>query len=211
MAPLSIQSSVEYAKNLLPETLVRSVSTVQTTISRHILPPPQPRPYKVCTHSRRRRRGLVASSLDDLLEKVSVAFSLTCQFLILVLEEDGTVVDSEAFFQSLPPNTHLMVLEKGDVWTQSKVLPMFRQPKKSGVAKLTLDLYKLNPRDFLGCLTIRATLYEIYTLSYDIRCTKAKDILRCVLRCVTCMARVTGQLLLQGSTYILQHLGEDEY
>ncbi|XP_062335689.1 lipid transferase CIDEA isoform X2 [Osmerus eperlanus] len=210
MAPLSIQSSVEYAKNLLPETLIRSVSTVQTTISRHILPVPQPRPYKVCTHNRRRRRGLVASSLDDLLDKVSCAFLLTCQFLTLVLEEDGTMVEAEDFFQALPPNTHIMVLEKGEVWTQNKVLPSFRQPRRSGIAKLTFDLYKLNPKDFVGCLTIRATLYEIYTLSYDIRCTKAKDIFRCVLRCVTCMARVSGKLLLQGSTYILQLLGEDD-
>lgn len=46
---------------------------------------------------------------------------LSCHFLTLVLEEDGTVVDSEEFFQSLPTNTPLMVLEKGDMWTQNKV------------------------------------------------------------------------------------------
>lgn len=49
------------------------------------------------------------------------AFLLTCQVLTLVLEEDGTVVDSEAFFQSLPTNTQLMVLRKGEEWTQNKV------------------------------------------------------------------------------------------
>lgn len=48
-------------------------------------------------------------------------FMLSCHFLTLVLEEDGTVVDSEEFFQSLPCNTALMVLEKGEMWTQNKV------------------------------------------------------------------------------------------
>lgn len=45
---------------------------------------------------------------------------MSYQFLTLVLEEDGTVVDSE-FFQSLPNSTLLMVLEKGEMWTESKV------------------------------------------------------------------------------------------
>ncbi len=47
---------------------------------------------------------------------------LSCHFLTLVLEEDGTVVDSEEFFQSLPNNTPLMVLEKGEMWMQNKVI-----------------------------------------------------------------------------------------
>lgn len=46
---------------------------------------------------------------------------LSCQFLTLVLEEDGTEVDSEEFFQSLPTNTSLMVLEEGQMWTKNKV------------------------------------------------------------------------------------------
>lgn len=46
---------------------------------------------------------------------------LTCTLLTLVLEEDGTVVDSEDFFQSLPNNTPLMVLENGERWTPNKV------------------------------------------------------------------------------------------
>lgn len=45
---------------------------------------------------------------------------MSYQFLTLVLEEDGIVVDSE-FFQSLPNSTLLMVLEKGEMWTESKV------------------------------------------------------------------------------------------
>uniref|UniRef100_A0A668S8K5 CIDE-N domain-containing protein n=1 Tax=Oreochromis aureus TaxID=47969 RepID=A0A668S8K5_OREAU len=100
-------------------------------------------------------------------------FMMSYQFLTLVLEEDGTVVDSEEFFQSLPNSTPLMVLEKGEMWTESKV-----RPKKSGIAKVTFDLYKLQPKDFLCCLAIRATLYETYTLSYDFRFTRIKHILK---------------------------------
>ncbi|XP_040921701.1 cell death activator CIDE-A [Toxotes jaculatrix] len=210
MAPLSIQSGVKYAKALLPETLVRSVSTVQTTISRHILPSAQPRCFNVCTQSRRRRRGVVASSVDELLEQAARVFVLSCHFLTLVLEEDGTVVDSEDFFQSLPNNTPLMVLEKGEMWTQNKILPSFRQPKRNGIAKLTFDLYKLHPKDFLCCLSIKATLYELHTLSYNFRCTTMKHVLRSVLRCFTYLTRLAGQLLLYTSSSLLQFTGEDD-
>ncbi|XP_014036107.1 cell death activator CIDE-A [Salmo salar] len=209
MASLSIHSSVDYAKTLLPESWVRSVSTIQTTLSRRILPPPKPRPFRLCTQSRKQRKGVVAASLDDLLDQTASAFLLTCQFLILVLEEDGTVVDSEAFFQSLPANTPVMVLQEGEMWT--RVLPSSSQPKRNGIGKLSFDLYKLNPKDFIGCLTIKATLYEIYTLSYDVQCTRAKGILKSLLRYLTCVARVAGQLLLCGSSYILQYIGNDDY
>ncbi|MEQ2219384.1 hypothetical protein XENOCAPTIV_016928, partial [Xenoophorus captivus] len=182
-----------------------SVSTVHTTISRHILPSSQPRCYKVCTHSRRRRRSLVASTLAELLEQAAGVFMLSCcNLLTLVLEEDGTVVDSEDFFQSLPSSTQLMVLDKGEMWSQSKVficcmfqiLPSFREPKKKGIAKLTFDLYKVHPKDFLCCLAIRATLYEMYTLS--------------VLRCIICLTRITGQLLLCMSSSLLQFTADDD-
>ncbi|KAK6299967.1 hypothetical protein J4Q44_G00300000 [Coregonus suidteri] len=160
MASLSINSSVEYAKTLLPDSWVRSVSTVRTTISHWILPPPQPRPFRLCTQSRRQRKGLIAASLDDLLDQV---------------------------------------------------LPSSIQPRRNGICKLVFDLYKLNPKDFIGCLTIKVSLYEIYTLSYDFQCTRAKIILKSLLRCLTYVARVAGQLLLCGSSYILQYIGDDDY
>ncbi|XP_045899079.1 cell death activator CIDE-A [Micropterus dolomieu] len=208
MAPLSIQSGVNYAKTLLPDTLVRSVSTVQNTISRHILPAAQPRRFMICAHSsRRRRRGVEASSLDELLEQAVRVFMLTRTLLTLVLEEDGTVVDSEDFFQSLPNNTPLMVLENGERWTPNK---FYRQPKRNGVAKVTFNLYKLHPKDFLGCLAIKATLYEVYTLSYNFRCTRIKHILKLALSGVTCLSRVAGQLLLYTASSLLQFTTEHD-
>lgn len=49
------------------------------------------------------------------------ALSLTSEVVTLVLEEDGTVVENEEFFQSLETNTQFMVLEEGQRWTQAKV------------------------------------------------------------------------------------------
>ncbi|XP_023138171.1 cell death activator CIDE-A [Amphiprion ocellaris] len=210
MAPLSIQSGVKYAKTLLPEALMRSVSSVQTSISRHILPSAHCRCFKVCSSSRKRRRGLAAASLNELLEQAARVFMLSCHFLSLVLEEDGTPVDSEEFFQSLPNNTPLMVLEKGEVWTQNKVFPSFRQTKRKGLARLSFELYKLHPKDFLCCLSIRATLYEMYTLSYDFRCSRIKHVLKSVLRCITFVTRLSGQLLLCTSSSLLQFTGNDD-
>ncbi|XP_061094369.1 lipid transferase CIDEA isoform X2 [Conger conger] len=202
---------MEYAKSLVPVSVMRSVSSVGMSLTRKILPARQPRPFKVCTHNCSKRRAVMATSLDELLEKAANSLLLVCQFLTLVLEEDGTLVDTEAFFQSLPANSRLMVLEKGQMWTQSQANPSFRRPKRSGIAYLSFDLYKLDPRDFIGCLTIRATLYEIYTLSYDIKCMRAKHILKWLLRCWTQVARVAGHMLLCGSSYVRQYIEEDEY
>lgn len=49
------------------------------------------------------------------------AFSVSC-VAGLVLDEDGTGVDTEDFFQTLKDSTVLMVLEKGQKWTPQQVL-----------------------------------------------------------------------------------------
>uniref|UniRef100_A0A671M1P3 Cell death activator CIDE-A-like n=1 Tax=Sinocyclocheilus anshuiensis TaxID=1608454 RepID=A0A671M1P3_9TELE len=152
------------------------------------------------------------------------SFLITCQFLTLVLEDDGTVVDSEAFFQSLPTNTAFMqlyafLISRFNLCQSlpsihiSQVLPSFRQPRRSGIAKLSFDLYKLNPKDFLGCLTVKATLYEIYTLSYDIKCLSFPSLFsffRSLLWCFMYMAKLVGQVLLYGSAYVLRYIGDEE-
>lgn len=45
------------------------------------------------------------------------ALVITAGLVTLVLEEDGTVVDTEEFFQTLGDNTHFMLLEDGQKWT----------------------------------------------------------------------------------------------
>uniref|UniRef100_A0A8B9YSH4 Lipid transferase CIDEA n=1 Tax=Bos mutus grunniens TaxID=30521 RepID=A0A8B9YSH4_BOSMU len=75
------------------------------------------RPFRVSNHDRSSRRGVMASSLQELLSKTLDALVVASQLVTLVLEEDGTVVDTEEFFQTLGDNTHLMVLEQGQKWT----------------------------------------------------------------------------------------------
>ncbi|NWS05160.1 CIDEA protein, partial [Motacilla alba] len=98
-----------------------------------LFPPLMPagRPFRVSNASRSSRKGIVASSLQELLSKNAkiscfvlvfffvffVAFVITAGIVTLVLEEDGTVVDTEEFFKSLDDNTHFMVLENGQKWT----------------------------------------------------------------------------------------------
>lgn len=62
--------------------------------------------------------------------QVASSFLVTCHVFTLVLEDDGTVVDSEAFFQSLPTNTLFVVVEKGKVWTPNKQVSYTECKKK---------------------------------------------------------------------------------
>ncbi|EPY79350.1 cell death activator CIDE-A-like protein [Camelus ferus] len=169
------------------------------------------RPFRVSSHDRSSRRGLMAGSLGELLSKTLDALMITSRLVTLVLEEDGTVVDTEEFFQTLGDNTHFMALEKGQKWTPGgNCVPARQPPRRSGIARVTLDLYKLNPRDVVGCLNVKATMYEMYSVSYDIRCTGLKALLRSLLRVLSHAAQVTGQFLVYAGTYMLQVLADTE-
>ncbi|XP_006897092.1 PREDICTED: cell death activator CIDE-A [Elephantulus edwardii] len=169
------------------------------------------RPFRVSNHDRSSRRGVMASNLQELISKTLDALVITASLVTLVLEEDGTVVDTEEFFQTLGDNTHFMILEKGQKWTPgSKYASVYQHPKKSGIARITFDLYKLNPKDFIGCLNVKATMYEMYSVSYDIRCTSAKALLRSVLRFLSYTAQVTGQFLIYTGSYVLRMLGDPD-
>ncbi|XP_048858083.1 cell death activator CIDE-A-like isoform X2 [Brienomyrus brachyistius] len=167
-----------------------------------------PRPFSVCTYDRAQRQAVTATSLDDLVHKVRAALLLTCQFLTLTLEEDGTVIDTEDFFQSLPDDAQIMVLEKGQTWSHVKDMSV-NSLKGNGIAKVTFDLYKLHPKDVIGCLHINATIYDAYTISYDIRCTRAKHLFVCTLCFLARMAGGVGHLLLCGSSSVLQYFEHD--
>ncbi|XP_032407955.1 uncharacterized protein LOC116712168 [Xiphophorus hellerii] len=134
--------------DLLP---IRSVSTVHTAVSRRV--PPRPAVLWASPPSGLHRRPAVAPQSADgsaspaagagdgrrrlrpawrrsdspvcpLGVQAAAVFTLSCcSVLTLVLEEDGTVVDSEEFFQALPSGAPLMVLDEGQTWFQSKVRP----------------------------------------------------------------------------------------
>uniref|UniRef100_A0A8C6PC81 Cell death inducing DFFA like effector c n=1 Tax=Nothobranchius furzeri TaxID=105023 RepID=A0A8C6PC81_NOTFU len=165
----------------------------------------RPKPFRVTNADRSAKKGIMAESLLDLINKVSDSLSLQC-FCSLVLDEDGTGVDTEEFFQTLPENTVLMVLEEEQKWAPH---PRFKQ-HRTDVAKLTFDLYKNNPKDFIGCLNVKATLYGSYSVSYDVRCYAAKKILKEALRWTIFSMQATGHILLGSSCYIEQLLEEEE-
>lgn len=194
-------------------TLIRPLTFMGSQTKRVLLTPimHSARPFRVSNHDRSSRRGVMASSLKELLSKTLDALLITSTLVTLVLEEDGTMVDTEEFFQTLADNTHFMILEKGQKWTLGTNLITARQkPKKSGIAKVTFDLYKLNPKDVFGCLNVKATMYEMYSVSYDFRCTGLKALLRSLLRFLSHAAQVTGHFLIYTGKHMLRMLGDTE-
>lgn len=175
---------------------------------------PQTKPFRVTNADRSMKKGIMADTLEDLMNKASGSLGVPCVSALL-LDEDGTGVDTEEFFQTLPDNAVLMVLEKGQKWTPNTSssprdqLSEYKQ-QRTDVAKLTFDLYKNNPNDFIGCLNVKATLYGAYSLSYDLRCYAAKNMLKEALRWTIFSMQATGHILLGSSCYIEQLLEEDE-
>uniref|UniRef100_A0A7N9AW58 Cell death activator CIDE-3 n=1 Tax=Mastacembelus armatus TaxID=205130 RepID=A0A7N9AW58_9TELE len=168
---------------------------------------PRPKPFRVTNADRSVKKGIMAYALEDLMNKVSDSLSVPC-VSALVLDEDGTGVDTEEFFQTLPENTVLMVLEKAQKWTPHPVCGW--KQHRMDLAKLSFDLYKNNPKDFIGCLNVKATLYGVYSVSYDLRCNGAKKMLKEALRWTIFSMQATGHILLGSSCYIEQLLEEDD-
>ncbi|XP_035487608.2 cell death activator CIDE-3-like isoform X2 [Scophthalmus maximus] len=176
---------------------------------------PRTKPFRVTNADRSVKKGIMADTLQDLMNKASDSLSVQCASA-MVLDEDGTGVDTEEFFQTLLDNTVLVVLEKGQKWTPHPNSPPRDQLceqrllHRTDVAKLTFDLYKNNPKDFIGCLNMKATLYGAYSVSYDLRCYAAKKMLREALRWTIFSMQATGHILLGSSCYIEQLLEEEE-
>uniref|UniRef100_A0A8C6Y8T1 Cell death inducing DFFA like effector c n=1 Tax=Naja naja TaxID=35670 RepID=A0A8C6Y8T1_NAJNA len=205
---------MDYAKKSLgllsPRSLSKCVSA-SASVTQQLLagPAPRPRPYRVNNCERTLRKGIVAETLNDLLEKVRTALDLVGP-LSLVLDEDGTSIDSEEFFQTLEEGTVLLALTEGQVWRPAKKagyqFSLSHKPhRRIDVACITFDLYKTNPRDFLGSLNIKATLYGTYSMSYNMQCYGAKRMMKEALRWTLFTMQATGHVLLGTSCY-MQHL-----
>ncbi|XP_034389526.1 cell death activator CIDE-3-like isoform X3 [Cyclopterus lumpus] len=185
-------SQMEYAMKslslLTPSSLSKCVTasvSASASMTQQLLSgrAPRPKPFRVTNADRSVKKGIMADVLEDLMNKVSDSLSVPCVGA-LVLDEDGTGVDTEEFFQTLPDNAVLMVLEKGHKWTPQTNGPSrdqlseCRPHHRTDVAKVTFDLYKNHPKDFIGCLNVKATLYGAYSVSYDVRCYAAKKMLK---------------------------------
>ncbi|XP_013364544.1 PREDICTED: cell death activator CIDE-3 isoform X2 [Chinchilla lanigera] len=192
---------------LYPSSLARHVAVSTSVVTQQLVPKagadaPRARPCRVSTADRSVRKGITACSLEDLLHKVRDILMLKDKPFSLVLEEDGTAVETEGYFQALAGNTVFMVLQKGQRWQP----PADQPSKKIDVARITFDLYKLSPQDFIGCLNVKATFYNTYSLSYDLHCYRAKRIVKEVLRWALFGMRATGHVLLGTSCYVEQLL-----
>ncbi|XP_053454765.1 cell death activator CIDE-3 isoform X1 [Nycticebus coucang] len=217
---------MEYAMKslslLYPKSLSRHVAVSTSVVTQELLSEPSqetPRaqPYRVSTADRSVRKGITAHSLEDLLHKVRDILMLADKPFFLVLEEDGTTVETEDYFQALAGDTVFMVLQKGQKWQppseqRSRYQPTLshKPARKIDVARITFDLYKLNPQDFVGCLNVKATFYDTYSLSYDLHCHGAKRMVKEVLRWVLFSMQATGHVLLGTSCYMRQLLDATE-
>ncbi|NXS58908.1 CIDEC protein, partial [Brachypteracias leptosomus] len=208
---------MDYAKSLslrLAAPVSKCVSASASMTQQLLLSPtPRPRPFRVCNWDRSLRKGIMAPNLAELLHQAQNALQAPGP-ISLVLDEDGTVVETEAFFRTLEEGTVLMALGKGQTWAASKTpgyqLSLSRKPhRRIDVACVTFNLYKTNPRD-LGCLNIKATLYGTYSMSYDLRCYGAKRLMKEALRWTLFTMQATGHVLLGTSCYMQQLLDATE-
>ncbi|XP_012327422.2 lipid transferase CIDEC isoform X2 [Aotus nancymaae] len=217
---------MEYAMKslrlLYPKSLSRHVAACTSVVTQQLQSEPSPeapspRPCRVSTADRSVRKGIMAYSLEDLLLKVQDTLMLADKPFLLVLEEDGTIVETEEYFQALAGDTVFMVLKKGQKWqppseqgTRYQLSLSHKPAKKIDVARVTFDLYKLNPQDFIGCLNVKATFYDTYSLSYDLHCYGAKRIVKEALCWALFSMQTTGHVLLGTSCYLQQLLNATE-
>ncbi|XP_076132196.1 DNA fragmentation factor subunit alpha [Alosa pseudoharengus] len=75
------------------------------------------KPCKVCNFSRQKSVGLVVYSLDQLKVKGGETLGFSPDTSVsVVLEDDGTIVEDDAYFLCLPVNTKFMLLHGKESW-----------------------------------------------------------------------------------------------
>ncbi|KAM7377213.1 hypothetical protein PAMA_013816 [Pampus argenteus] len=179
------------------------------SVTKRVWSPPQ-RPFRVCSHNRETRKGITAGTLEELKERVCQALllSLSAVSLSLVCEEDGTEVDSDEFFLTLPDNTILMALEPGQTWRQqagalvSKSKDHNKPRTGKDIARVTFDLYRMSPKDVFGSLSVKATFKGLYSMSADFQCLGPKKVLREALRVASSLLQAAGHLLITSASII---------
>ncbi|CAI5647225.1 unnamed protein product [Oreochromis niloticus] len=76
------------------------------------------KPCKVCNFTRQKSYGVVAPSIDELKEKGRQCLGFnSSDSVTVVLENDGTVVEDQAYFLCLPSNTKFMLLNDKETWS----------------------------------------------------------------------------------------------
>lgn len=186
-----------------------TTSSFIKSVTKRVWSPPQ-RPFRVCCHNRETKKGVTAGTLEELKERVCQALllSLSAVSLSLVCEEDGTEVDSDEFLITLPDNIMLMALQPGQTWRPQAgpVVPKYHDDTKPrtgrDIARVTLDLYRMSPRDLFGSLSVKATFQGLYSVSADFQCLGPKKILREALRVASTLLQAAGHLLISSAAMI---------
>ncbi|KPP67192.1 Cell death activator CIDE-B-like, partial [Scleropages formosus] len=180
------------------------------SVSRRVWSVPQ-KPFRVCSQDRGSRKGVTAGTLQELRERAAQALFLSAVSLCLVCEEDGTEIDSDDFLLALPDNTVLIALEPGQTWSPQAgskkgalLYSMGNKKPRTGrdIASVTFDLYRLNPRDVFGSLSVKATFQGLYSISADFKCLGPKKVLREALRVASTLLQAIGHMLITSATVI---------
>uniref|UniRef100_A0A3Q2YV23 Cell death inducing DFFA like effector b n=2 Tax=Hippocampus comes TaxID=109280 RepID=A0A3Q2YV23_HIPCM len=183
-----------------------TTSSLLKSVTKRVWAAPQ-RPFRVRSHNREAKKGITAGTLEELKERVCRALSLV-SLASLVCEEDGTEVDSDDFLATLPDNAAIVALEPGQMWRppSGAAVPRSQDKLKSktgkDIASVTLDLYKMSPKDLFGSLSVKATFQGLYSVSADFQCLGPKKVLKEALRVASGLLNAAGHLLITCASVI---------
>ncbi|XP_077597684.1 lipid transferase CIDEB isoform X2 [Stigmatopora nigra] len=183
---------------------MESTTSLLRSVSKRVWSPTQ-RPFRVRGPQGEAKKGVTASTLEELKDKVCRALSLEA-LASLVCEEDGTEVDSDEFLDTLPDNAAIVALGPGQTWQPSASLALRKDKLDSkeakDIASVTFDLYKINPKDMFGSLSVKATFQGLYSVSADFQCLGPKKVLREALRVASALLNAAGHLLITSASVI---------
>ncbi|XP_077399986.1 lipid transferase CIDEB [Vanacampus margaritifer] len=168
---------------------------------------PAQRPFRVRSHNREAKKGITAGTLEELKARVCRTLSLV-SLASLVCEEDGTEVDSDDFLTTLPDNAAIVALEPGQTWRPptgaavSRCQDNIKSKTGKDIASVTVDLYKMSPKDLFGSLSVKATFQGLYSVSADFQCLGPKKVLREALRVASALLNAAGHLLITSASLI---------
>lgn len=74
--------------------------------------------YKVQDINRKKRTGVVANGLADLKQKGTKKLAVPAECRVCL--EDGTEVDDEGYFKTLPPQTVFVFVRPDETWEGCK-------------------------------------------------------------------------------------------
>ncbi|XP_051922330.1 cell death activator CIDE-B [Hippocampus zosterae] len=183
-----------------------TTSSLLKSVTKRVWAAPQ-RPFRVRSHNREAKKGITAGTLEELKERVCRALSLV-SLASLVCEEDGTEVDSDDFLATLPDNAAIVALEPGQIWRPPSGAAVSRSQDKlksktgKDIASVTLDLYKMSPKDLFGSLSVKATFQGLYSVSADFQCLGPKKVLKEALRVASGLLNAAGHLLITCASVI---------